>query len=78
MPDVSGEVSSSSTNEIGLEKRRLGAFTNIGEEINPSENFKTEFDPLPLFTLEVTFKEFTTIRFVFPIPFDLFELENGL
>ena len=40
VPDVSDTASSSSTNEIGLEKRRLGAFTNIGEEINPSENVR--------------------------------------
>lgn len=33
-------------------------------------------DPLPLFTVEVNFKEFTTRSFIFPIPFNLSELEN--
>ncbi|GJS05186.1 ATP-dependent RNA helicase DEAH13-like protein, partial [Tanacetum coccineum] len=41
-----------STNVINLEKRRVGAFTDNGEESNPSKKFKIESDPLPLFTLE--------------------------
>nr|GEV50536.1 hypothetical protein [Tanacetum cinerariifolium] len=74
--DVSDTAYSSSTNVISLEKRRLGAFIDDGEESSPMKKVKTDSGPVPLFAVEVTYKEVTMENFIFPISFDLPELKK--
>ncbi|GJY10426.1 zinc finger, CCHC-type containing protein [Tanacetum coccineum] len=76
LTDVSDTASSSPTNVISSEKRHLGAFIDDGEESSPMKKVKTDSGPVPLFAVEVTYKEVTMENFIFPISFDLSELKK--